>query len=81
VPKSKSQPASTERARKSPSIPDVIDPNRRYNIVVASALLDQSRQKTYDDFEDGKLTRIKDGRRAYVHGSEIIRRSRESDAS
>ena len=52
-----------------------LEPNRRYTIPAASGLLSQSRAKTYLDIRAGKLAVIKDGRRTYVPGSEIIRRS------
>jgi hypothetical protein len=55
--------------------PVAAHPHRRYPIDVASELLDQSRAKTYLDIRAGKLAVIKDGRRTYVPGSEIIRRS------
>ena len=58
-----------------PDEPPRIDPLRRYSIDVASALLFQSRAKTYNDFAAGTLKSIHDGTRRYVPGSEIIRRS------
>jgi hypothetical protein len=55
--------------------PILIDPNKRYSISVANELLDQSNSKTYEDIAAGRLKVLKDGRRSYIHGSEIIRRS------
>jgi hypothetical protein len=52
-----------------------LEPQRRYTINAASGLLSQSRAKTYLDIRAGKLAVIKDGRRTYIPGSEIIRRS------
>jgi hypothetical protein len=49
--------------------------HRRYSIQAASGLLSQSRAKTYLDIRAGTLAVIKDGRRTYIPGSEIIRRS------
>jgi hypothetical protein len=46
----------------------------RYPTAEASALLRQSRAKTYLDIKAGTLLTIKDGRRRYVPGSEIARR-------
>jgi hypothetical protein len=52
-----------------------IDANRRYPLRVANALLSQSNSKTYEDIAAGRLIVIKDGKRTYIPGSEIIRRS------
>lgn len=57
-----------------PSLPP-IDPNRRYPLEQANQYLAQSRAKTYNDIAAGLLKVIKDGKRVYVPGSEIIRRS------
>jgi hypothetical protein len=59
--------------------PVAIDPNRRYPVDVATGFLGQSRAKTYLDIRLKKIKVIKDGARTYIHGSEIIRRSAESD--
>ena len=52
-----------------------IDPNQRYTIDESSALLRQSRVKTYADIKAGLLASIKDGKRRYVPGRAIIARS------
>jgi hypothetical protein len=52
-----------------------IDGNRRYTLEIANRYLGQSRAKTYKDINAGTLRVIKDGKRVYVPGSEIIRRS------
>lgn len=52
-----------------------VDVDQRYSIDEASALLRQSRSQTYKQIESGDLSVIKDGRRTYVPGSEIVRRS------
>jgi len=57
--------------------PDVIDENRRYSIPVGSALLGQSEAQTWKDIKAGRLQVIRDGARTYLHGSTLIRRSRE----
>jgi hypothetical protein len=56
--------------------PAVIDPNQRYSLAETHAALGQSHVKTYQDIKRGTLQTIKDGRRRYVLGSELIRRSR-----
>lgn len=57
-----------------PALPP-LDSNRRYPIPIASLYLSQSKAKTYQDMKAGRLKTIKDGKRNYVPGSEIIRRS------
>ena len=56
--------------------PTVIDPNQRYSLAETHAALGQSHAKTFQDIKRGALQTIKDGRRRYVLGSELIRRSR-----
>ena len=51
-----------------------IDPHQRYTIDEASAYLRQSREKTYRDIRDGKISAISDGRK-YVSGEELMRRA------
>ena len=55
--------------------PGLIDANRRYSIKVVNELLSQSNSKTYEDIAAGRLKVIKDGKRTYIPGSEIVRRS------
>jgi hypothetical protein len=55
--------------------PGEVHATRRYPIAQANKLLAQSRAKTYQDIANGNLRVIRDGRRVYVPGSEIIRRS------
>jgi hypothetical protein len=52
-----------------------LDYNRRYTVATTNLLLDQSNSKTYEDIAAGRLKVIKDGKRTYIPGSEIIRRS------
>jgi len=59
--------------------PAVIDPNQRYSLAETHAALGQSHAKTFQDIKRGALQTIKDGRRRYVLGSELIRRARFSD--
>lgn len=56
--------------------PAVIDPNQRYEMVEACAILRQSKAGVYKDIAAGRLSVIKEGARTYVHGTELIRRSR-----
>ncbi len=58
--------------------PAVIDPCQRYELAEVHAALRQSHTKTFKDIREGKLETIRDGRRRYVLGSEILRRSRVS---
>jgi hypothetical protein len=59
--------------------PSLIDPNQRYSLAETHAVLGQSHVKTFQDIKRGALKTLKDGRRRYVLGSELIRRSRLSD--
>lgn len=52
-----------------------LDPLQRYTIPEAAAFLRQSRAKTYCDIAGGRLKTIKDGKRRYVPGTEIVRLS------
>lgn len=65
--------------KKDPKSPEprlpALDPLQRYGISETDALLRQSRTKTYEDISNGVLKVIKDGKRTYVPGTEIIRRS------
>lgn len=51
------------------------DERQRYTLEEAVAYLRQSRSKLYCDIAAGRVTVIKDGRRTYIPGAEIIRRS------
>jgi hypothetical protein len=72
---SKSQRAAPKRV----SRPLLIDPNQRYTLAETHAVLGHSHVKTFQEIKRGMLQTIKDGRRRYVLGSELIRRSRLSD--
>jgi hypothetical protein len=58
-----------------------IDPNRRYPLDLSSDYLGQSRGKTYEDIAEGRLKVIRDGKRRYIHGSELIRAGRADAAA
>jgi hypothetical protein len=53
-----------------------IDSNRRYPIPKTLALLGISRKRFYDNVKAGRIKIIKDGRRSFCGGDEIIRVSR-----
>jgi hypothetical protein len=57
-----------------PKLPP-LDPQQRYSVAEGIAYLRSSRKSFYDDVNAGRIKLIKDGRRSYVHGSELIRRS------
>jgi hypothetical protein len=67
--------SANPKPRKIVPSPGPIDTNRRYPIKVANELLSQSNSKTYEDIAAGRLKIIKDGKRTYIPGSEIVRRS------
>jgi excisionase family DNA binding protein len=52
-----------------------LDPLRRYSIDHALLYLGVSRAQVYKEIKANKLATIKDGRRRYIPGSEIVRRS------
>ena len=58
----------------------ILDPNQRYTIPEASAILRQCVAKSWRDIREGKLTPIRDGGRTYVSGASLIARSTTSDA-
>jgi len=58
-----------------PELPP-LDQAQRYTIDEAIAYLRSSRKTLYNDIAAGLLATIKEGKRRYVPGSEIARRSR-----
>ena len=58
-----------------------LDPLRRYSINQAIAYLGSSRATVYKNISAGTLKIIKDGKRTFVPGSEIVRRSSVSSAA
>jgi hypothetical protein len=71
--KGKSVKAAPDRRKVAPPI--FIDPNQRYSINEATAALRQCRAQTYKDIKKGGLRIIRAGKRVYVPGTELIRRS------
>jgi hypothetical protein len=55
-----------------------LDENRLYPIPLALLYLDKGRRKFYEDVRAGRIRIVKDGRRSFCSGAEIIRRSRVS---
>ena len=55
-----------------------LDPVQRYSIEEAIAYLRSSRKTLFDDIREGRLATIKEGKRRFVPGSEIARRSQLS---
>ena len=53
-----------------------LDSAQRYSIEEAIAYLRSSRKTVYDDIRAGRLRVLKEGKRTFVPGSEIARRSR-----
>lgn len=51
------------------------DPRLRYTIPIAIDFLGYSRAKLYQEIQAGTIRVIRDGRRVYVPGSEIARKS------
>jgi excisionase family DNA binding protein len=60
---------------KLPPPPVLIDVQQRYAIPEVCALLRLSRAYVYKEIRAGRLHTIKDGRRSFCSGAEILRRS------
>jgi hypothetical protein len=58
-----------------PSLPP-LDQAQRYSIEEAIAYLRSSRKTVFDDVREGRLASIKEGKRRFIPGSEIVHRSR-----
>ncbi len=58
-----------------------LDPNQRYSIDEALAYLRMGRRRGFDDIKSGKLVTFTEGKRRYVHGRELMRRSRPPKVS
>ena len=52
-----------------------IDSNRRYDVETALRYLGISRFTLYADIREGRIQTIKDRKRRFIPGSEIVRRS------
>lgn len=62
------------RSQSQPLAP--LDAQQRYTLEEATEYLRVSRAHLYHKIRDGELVVVKDGRRAFVPGSEILRLSR-----
>ncbi len=58
-----------------------LDARQRYSVDEGIVYLRESRSRLYEKIASGELKIIKDGRRTYVPGSELIRLSRLNSAS
>jgi hypothetical protein len=58
-----------------PTLPP-LDVTQRYSVEEAIAYLRSSRKTLFDDIRNGRLATIKEGKRRFVPGTEIARRSR-----
>jgi hypothetical protein len=78
---SKPKLSVAERLALRPKLPP-LDERQRYSIDEAIAYLRSSRKTLFDDIREGRLATIQEGKRRFVPGSEIARRSRlESQAA
>jgi hypothetical protein len=57
-----------------PALPP-LDPAQRYSIEEAILYLRSSRKTLFNDIKQGRLATIREGKRRYVPGTEIVRRS------
>lgn len=55
--------------------PVTVDANQRYSIYESCATLRVCRAQIYRDIRNGMLRTIREGKRQFVPGSELIRRS------
>ncbi len=53
-----------------------LDQAQRYSIEETIAYLRSSRKSVFNDIREGRLATIKEGKRRFVPGTEIARRSR-----
>ena len=53
-----------------------LDERQRYSVEEAIAYLRSSRKTLFDDIKNGRLATIKEGKRRFIPGSELVRRSR-----
>ncbi len=52
-----------------------LDANQRYSLEEGIAYLRESRSRLYEKIASGELKVIKDGRRTYIPGTELVRLS------
>ena len=65
------------KREKPPAIipPAVVDPNQRYSLPESFAILRYSPAQGYKEIASGTLRVLREGRRTYVHGTELVRRA------
>lgn len=66
--------------RPDPHLPP-LDPGQRYTPEEAAVYLRMSRKRVFDDIREGRLKSLKEGKRRYIPGTEIARRSSLSEQS
>jgi hypothetical protein len=71
----KQKAAAKRRARRKIVALPPVDPLRRYNTLQAQEYLQLSNGAFYQAVHAGRIRVIKDGRKAYVPGQEIVRLS------
>jgi excisionase family DNA binding protein len=52
-----------------------LDPLQRYSVDEATRYLRVSRPTLYEQIHSGQIATIKDGKRRYIPGSELVRKS------
>lgn len=72
---------SKKSKQKTVAVPPVIDPNMRYDLPESAATLRVGIAQVFRELKSGKLKGFKDGRRRYISGEELIRRSRPESAA
>ncbi len=68
-------PRKSGLAKPRPILPP-LDEKQRYTLAEAALYLRSSLWSVHRDIREGLLTAIRDRSRTYIHGSEIVRRSR-----
>jgi len=76
---SQNTPEEKDKKEQRPLPP--IDQNQRYTIPEAAEYLRCSQAYVYQKIASGKVQTLKDGRRTYIHGSELIRVSGAADVA
>jgi hypothetical protein len=69
-------PDALQRKMKVRAMLPALDLAQRYSIDEAIVYLRLSRKTVFDDIREGRLVTIQEGKRRFVPGSEIARRSR-----
>jgi hypothetical protein len=67
--------------QKLPAALPLLDARQRYSVDEGMAYLRESRSRLYEKIASGELKVIKDGRRTYIPGTELVRLSTLADNS